>query len=47
MGFVNDLIKGIPVNAVLRDKLEQVEKRYEELEAENNQLREENQKLKS
>ena len=46
MGFILDIIKDIPVNAVLRDKLQQLEKKYEELEAENTQLKDENQRLK-
>ncbi len=47
MGFILDILKDIPVNAVLRDKLQQLEKKYEELEAENTQLKGENQRLKS
>ena len=47
MGFILDILKDIPVNAVLRDKLQQKEREYEELEAENNKLRNENQRLKS
>ena len=47
MGFILDILKDIPVNAVLRDKLQQLEKKYEELEAENTQLKGENKRLKS
>ena len=47
MGFITDILKDIPVNAVLRSKLEETERKYEELEAENVKLREENQRLKS
>ena len=34
MGFITDILKDIPVNAVLRSKLEELEKRHEEIEAE-------------
>ncbi len=47
MGFITDILKDIPVNAVLRDKLQELEKRHEEIEAENTKLKGENQKLKS
>lgn len=47
MGIITDIIKGIPVNAIQRDKLEKLEKRHDELETENTQLREENRELKS
>ncbi len=47
MGFITDILKDIPVNAVLRSKLEDLEKRYEAIEAENTKLKEENQKLQS
>ena len=39
MGFITDILKDIPVNAVLRDKLQELEKRHEEIEAENTKLR--------
>lgn len=47
MGILIDILKEIPINAVLRDKLQELEKRYEELEFENTQLKGENQSLKS
>jgi len=46
MGIFTDIIKGIPVNAIQREKLEELEKKYDELEAENIQLKDEIQKLK-
>jgi len=47
MGFITDILKDIPVNAVLRSKIKELGKKYEEIEAENTQLKDENQKLKS
>lgn len=47
MGIITDILKGIPVNAVLRSKLEGWERKYEGLEAENTKLREEIRELKS
>ena len=47
MGILIDILKEIPINAVLRDKLQELEKKYEELEAENVKLKEENLKLRS
>lgn len=46
MGFLTDILKEIPVNAVLRGKLEDLEKKYEKLVAENVELKGENQELK-
>jgi hypothetical protein len=42
MGLITDIIKGLPISAVLEDKLKEAEKRYERLETDNRQLREEN-----
>jgi len=47
MGILIDILKEIPISAVLRSKLEEQEKKYEALEAENTKLKEENQKLQS
>ena len=47
MGMLTDILKDLPVNAVLRDKLQQLEQKYEELETENAQLKSENQRLNS
>lgn len=38
MGIITDALKEIPINAVLRDKLQGFEKKYEELKAENEVL---------
>src|SRR5438876_1020527 len=46
MGLITDIIKGLPISAVLEDKLKEAEKRYEALESENQQLRGENSKLR-
>lgn len=45
MGFITDILKDIPVNAVLREKLKDFEKKHEELEAEITKLKGENKKL--
>jgi hypothetical protein len=47
MGLITDIIKGLPLTAVLEDKLRQLEKRYEAIETENQQLRTENRRLRS
>jgi predicted nuclease with TOPRIM domain len=47
MGIITDILKEIPLSAVLREKLQKLEKKYSELETENTKLKEENQKLKS
>ena len=46
MGMITDILKGLPLNVVLRDKLQQLEKKYDDLEAENNKLNKENRNLK-
>jgi len=47
MGIITDILKELPLNAVLRDKLQELEKKFDALGAENNKLKEENQKLKT
>ena len=46
MGIIIDILKELPLNAVLRDKLQKLEKKYDDLEAENNKLKKENRDLK-
>ena len=47
MGVITDILKEIPLGAVLREKLQELEKKYSELETENSKLKEENRKLTS
>lgn len=47
MGIITDILKELPLNAVLRDKLQELERKYDTLEIENNRLKEENRKLKN
>lgn len=47
MGLITDIIKGLPISAVLEDKLRQLEKRYETLEIENKEVRSENRSLRT
>jgi len=47
MGLITDIIKELPISAVLQDKLQELEKRFEKLEAENRELRTENNSLRS
>lgn len=46
MGLITDIIKGLPISAVLEDKLKEADRRYEKLEAENQQLRKDNDRLR-
>ena len=46
MGMITDILKELPLNALLRDKLQQLEKKYDDLEAENNRLKKEKRDLK-
>lgn len=46
MSIITDILKEIPLSALLREKLQELEKKYSELEAENTNLNEENRKLK-
>ncbi len=46
MGMITDILKELPLNAVLRDKLQTLEKKYDGLEAENDKLKKENRDLK-
>lgn len=39
MGLITDLLAGIPINAVLREKLDALEKELEGLRAENAELK--------
>ena len=45
MGWISDLLKEIPLSAVLREKLVLVEERLKELEEENTRLSAENERL--
>jgi predicted ArsR family transcriptional regulator len=47
MGIITDILKELPLNAVLRDKLQDLERKYGALEVENAKLKEENQELKT
>jgi len=47
MGIITDILKELPLNAVLRDKLQELERKYGALEVENAKLKEENQELKT
>jgi len=47
MGIIIDILKELPLNAVLRDKLQELERKYDALGVENGKLKEENQKLKN
>lgn len=46
MGILTDIIKELPLSAVLREKLQELEKRYNQLEEENRKLKDENDSLK-
>ncbi len=39
MGIVTEILKGLPLSAVLEDKLKNLEKKYETIDKENEQLR--------
>jgi FtsZ-binding cell division protein ZapB len=47
MGIITDILKELPLNAVLRDKLQELERKYDALGVENSKLKEENQNLKN
>ena len=47
MGMITDILKEIPLSALLKEKLTEAEKRYENLETENTALRAENEELKA
>jgi len=47
MGIITDIIKELPISAILRDKLQELERKYDALEVENAKLKEENQYLKT
>ena len=47
MGIITDILKELPLNAVLRDKLQELERKYGALEVENAKLKEENQEFKT
>lgn len=40
MGFITDLLAGVPINAVLKNKLEELEREMEVLRGENKLLKE-------
>jgi len=42
MGILTDIIKELPLSALLREKLQELEKNYEKLEEENIKLKDEN-----
>lgn len=46
MGILTDILKELPLSAVLRERLQELEKRYEQVEEENKKLRDENHELK-
>lgn len=46
MGFITDIIKGLPIAAVQEEKIATFEKKFAQLEIENLQLRAENECLK-
>ena len=45
MGLFDDILKGLPVNAVLREKINDVEAKYSAIETENAILKDDNRKL--
>jgi hypothetical protein len=47
MGIITDILKEIPLSAVLRERLQELEKKHSDLETENTKVKEENRKLKS
>jgi len=47
MGILFDLLKDIPTNAVLREKMQAIEEKYAALETENAILKDDNRKLKA
>ena|SRR5438105_1660333 len=47
MGLITDIIKELPISAVLQEKLKELEKRFERLDAENSKLRAENGSLRA
>jgi len=47
MGIITDILKELPISALLRDKLQELERKYEALEVENAKLKQENQDLKT
>jgi hypothetical protein len=47
MGIITDILKDLPLSAVLREKLQELERKYVALEAENTRLKQENEELKS
>jgi len=46
MGILTDILKELPLSAVLREKLQELEKRYDQLEKENRKLKAENGSLR-
>ncbi len=46
MGWITDILQEVPLSAVLREKLVEVERQVEELKQENDALRDENARLK-
>ena len=46
MGFITDIVKGLPIAAVQEAKIAAFEKKFAELEAENKQLRLDNERMK-
>ncbi len=47
MGIITELLKDMPLSAVLRERLKELEKKYSELETENAKLKQENEKLRT
>jgi len=47
MGIITDILKGLPISALLRDRLQELERKYDALEVENSKLKQENQDLKN
>ncbi len=47
MGIIFDMLKDMPLSAVLRERLQDLETKYNELEIEKSKLQDENAKLKS
>ena len=46
MGLLDDILKGLPLNALLREKINDVEIKYAAIETENAILKDDNNKLK-
>src|SRR5258706_16444871 len=46
MGILYDMLKGLPLNAVLREKINDIEAKYAALETENAILKDDNRKLR-